>query len=423
MKEIIRVPLITILFICATVILNSCEKDPVPPTVTTTGVSAITLTTASSGGNVTGDGGAAVTTRGVCWSTVQNPTTADSKTSNGTGTGSFTSSLSQLTPGTQYYVRAYATNEAGTAYGNQQSFTTNAVLLATVTTADISSYTESTAISGGNITDDGGGEVTVRGVCWSSTSQTPTTADSKTEDGSGTGSFTSNLTNLEPETTYYVRAYATNSAGTAYGDNVSFTTLALGQVLDADGNIYNTVTIGSQVWMVENLRTTKLNDGTYISHVGTGWSSLETPAYDWYDNDSATYAVPYGALYNWYAAAADNLCPVGWHVPDDNDFTALVDFLGGLSIAGGKLKEAGTAHWESPNTDATDDYGFAALPGGYRYLGSFIGLGQEGDYWSSSEWVSNPDFGKSRILSHDNASATNGSARKYHGYSVRCLKD
>jgi len=425
MKAIYESSLITVMCICLTVLITTCQKEeePVIPTVSTNSISDITLISATAGGNVTSDGGASVTARGVCWSTVQNPTTADSKTSNGTGTGSFTCSLTGLTPGTQYYIRAYATNEAGTAYGNQQSFTTIAVQLATLTTTTVTSYTESTAISGGNITDDGGGDITARGVCWSSTSQTPTIADSKTEDGSGTGSFTSNLTNLDPETTYYIRAYATNSAGTAYGDNISFTTLALGQVLDADGNIYNTVTIGSQVWMVENLRTTKLNDGAYISHGRTGWLTLETPAYSFYDNDSLAYADPYGALYNWYAAASDNLCPEGYHVPAIADWDELVSFIGSLSVAGGILKEAGTEHWESPNTDATDDYDFAALPGGDRYLGTFIGLGQHGNYWTSNEWYLNAEFGSSVLFYHDDAKLDNGSARKYYGYSVRCVKD
>jgi len=425
MKKILIVTSITVMTIFITVFITSCEKEqePVVPSVTTGNVSAITLTTATSGGNVTSDGGASVTARGICWGTTQNPATDGSKTSNGTGTGSFTSNLTGLTPGTQYYVRAYATNTAGTAYGNQQTFTTAAVELATLTTAAVSSYSESTAVSGGNITDDGGGDITARGVCWSSASQTPTVADSKTEDGTGTGSFTSNLTGLDPETAYYVRAYATNSAGTAYGDAVDFTTLAAGQVMDPDGNIYNSVTIGNQVWMAENLRTTKFSDGTPIEKLPIGnWSTYETPLYCWYENDSAAYADPYGALYNWYAAESGNLCPTGWHVPDIDEWNVLIGFLGGGLIAGGKLKETGTEHWESPNTDATDEYGFAALPGGQR-LSGFYGLGQEGNYWSSTEYTNNTAFGEYRLINHDNAYMVNGTARKYGAFSIRCVKD
>jgi len=194
----------------------------IPTLAATTAASAITGTTATSGGNVTGDGGATVTTRGVCWSTSANPTIANSKTTNGTGTGTFTSSITGLTAGTFYYVRAYATNSAGTGYGTQISFTTVSVPILAATTA-ASSVTETTATSGGNVTGDGGAAVTARGVCWS-TSANPTIANSKTTNGTGTGTFTSSLTGLTANTLYYVRAYATNSMGTGYGTQVSFTT-------------------------------------------------------------------------------------------------------------------------------------------------------------------------------------------------------
>ncbi len=132
-----------------------------------------------------------MTARGVCWSTSESPTTADSKTTDGTGTGEFTSSITGLTAGTTYYVRAYATNAVGTSYGSQVSFTADSA--PTVTTTAVSNITETAADSGGNVTDDGGDAVTARGVCWS-TSENPTTADSKTTDGTGTGEFTSSIT-------------------------------------------------------------------------------------------------------------------------------------------------------------------------------------------------------------------------------------
>ena len=194
------------------------------PTVTTTAVSSITGTTADSGGNVTDDGGEAVTARGVCWSTVANPTTADDNTVDGAGTGVFTSNITGLDPDTTYHVRAYATNSVGTAYGDDLAFTTDAI--PSVTTTAISNVTGTTADSGGNVTDDGGEAVTARGVCWS-TSPNPTTADDKTVDGAGTGVFTSDITGLDPDSTYHVRAYATNSIGTTYGDDIVLTTAAL----------------------------------------------------------------------------------------------------------------------------------------------------------------------------------------------------
>ncbi len=201
----------------------SIVPAPEAPTVTTGNVSSVTLTSAVCGGNVTSNGNATIIARGSCWNTSPNPTTADSKTTNGTGTGAFTSSLSELSPGTTYYVRAYATNSVGTAYGAEKSFTTPTSTTPTVTTNTVSSVTSSSATCGGNVTSDGNATVTARGVCWN-TSPNPTTTDSKTANGSGTGAFTSNLSGLNPGTAYYVRAYATNSAGTAYGAERSFST-------------------------------------------------------------------------------------------------------------------------------------------------------------------------------------------------------
>ena len=192
------------------------------PDVTTAAVSGVTDTTAVSGGKVTSDGGETVTARGVCWSIAADPTIADSHTTNGSGTGSFTSTLTGLMPGTSYHVRAYAANSLGTTYGNNVVFTTGTVL-PSVTTAAVSGVTETTAACGGNVASDGGKAVTARGVCWS-TKENPTVSDSHTTNGSGTGSFTSSLTGLEANTSYHVRAYAANSKGTAYGQDLTFRT-------------------------------------------------------------------------------------------------------------------------------------------------------------------------------------------------------
>ena len=195
------------------------------PTVSTKSVTAITGSSASCGGDVTNSGGGTITARGVCWSTAQNPTTNDSHTSDGTGTGEFTSSITGLTNNVTYYVRAYATNSNGTAYGEERSFTTQEGL-AVVVTAGVTNVTATSATSGGEVTDDGGFNVTARGVCWS-TSQNPTTSDAHTSDGTGTGSYTSSMSSLSYNTTYYVRAYATNSNGISYGEEKSFTTSKL----------------------------------------------------------------------------------------------------------------------------------------------------------------------------------------------------
>ena len=193
------------------------------PSVTTANVTSITTNSAVCGGNVTSDGNLSVTSRGVCWSTSPNPTISNNKTTNGTGKGSFTSNITGLADGTTYYVRAYATNSKGTAYGEERSFTTIATTVPRITTANVTSIRANGAVCGGNVTSDGYLSVTSRGVCWS-TSPNPTISNSKTTNGTGTGSFTSNITGLTANTTYYVRAYATNSKGTAYGEEKSFTT-------------------------------------------------------------------------------------------------------------------------------------------------------------------------------------------------------
>lgn len=190
------------------------------PTLTTTAVSSITASTATSGGNITDIGGAAVTARGVCWSTNTSPTTSNNKTTDSSGSGVFSSIITGLTVGTTYYVRAYATNSIGTVYGNEVSFSTN---LPTVTTTALSNITDISASSGGNITNSGGSTVTAKGICWS-TSVNPTISNNKTSNGNGSSSFTSDITGLTAETTYYVRAYATNSIGTSYGQQLSLTT-------------------------------------------------------------------------------------------------------------------------------------------------------------------------------------------------------
>ncbi len=227
-------------------------------TVLTSSVNDVTHNSAQSGGNVTDDGSAEVTARGVCWNTSTNPTTANTTTFDGTGTGSFTSNITGLTPGTPYFVRAYSTNSAGTAYGNERNFTTETGI-PILTTSVVSAITSTSAICGGDISSEGAAPVTARGVCWS-TSNDPTIANSSTTDGTGTGVFISNLTGLLTNTVYFVRAYATNSVGTAYGNEVSF---IFGHVTDFDGNIYEIVPIGKQIWMKENLKT-----GLYYSCPG-----------------------------------------------------------------------------------------------------------------------------------------------------------
>ena len=242
----------------------------VKPTVAITTITDITKTSATSGGNVTNAGNGSVTARGVCWSTTQNPTIANSHTTNGLGTGTFVSYLTNLTANTTYFVRAYATNEAGTAYDNQVSFTTLPNEMPSVTTTAATNISSTAAVCGGNVTSDGGTTVTERGVCYSS-SPSPTLANSHTSNGTGLGSYISNLTALTVNTLYYFRAYATNNIGTTYGNQLSFTTLSLPIVTTtpATNITQNSATTGGNVTS---------EGGTTVTARGVCWGTSSNPS-------------------------------------------------------------------------------------------------------------------------------------------------
>ncbi len=317
-----------------------------------------------------------------------------------------------------------------------------------VTTSLVSSITANSAQSGGNITADGGSPVTARGLCWNNSGD-PTTADNKTEEGSGTGEFTSTMTGLQPNTTYYVRAYATNSNETVYGNNLEFKTadLTSSQFIDLrDGNIYSFVLIGDQTWMAENLR--------YLPDVIGPVTGSETTVYYYaydYDGTNVTDAKAtanyntYGVLYNWPAAMAGSasstanpsgvqgICPAGWHLPGDDEWKQLEMSLGMTqeqadgtdwrgTDEGGKIKESGTSHWVYPNEASTNASGFTALPGGCRDgYGSFSNIGYYNFFWSATE--NNSNIAWSRYLFYNSGGIFRTSYSKENGFSVRCLKD
>ena len=645
------------------------------PTVTTSSVSNITATSASCGGNVTSDGGATITARGVCWSTSPNPTDDMDKTLDGAGTGLFTSNLTGLIPGTNYYVRAYATNSVGTAYGEERSFTTSSDGLAcpgaatvtdadgntyntvrigdqcwmkenlrttkysdgtavqhgnttsydiaywyypnnnsdnkttygllynwkavmrnassssanpsnvqgicptgwhvpsnaewvqltdyvgsqsqyqcfdssyniakalasitgwnssssscavgnnpnannstgfsalpagdfgnfgyhaffwsatenydgyvsclnldydrayvvwnnngkdvglsirclrdkggsaqtipTVTSDSVSDITSTTAICGGNVTSDGGATVIARGVCWSTTPN-PTTDNNKTVDGIGVGSFISTITDLVEGTTYYVRAYATNSVGTAYGEEISFTTTNIftcgtSTVKDIDNNTYNTVQIGEQCWMRENLRTTKYADGTSINQ---GSTTSTTVAYWYYPNNNSSNKATYGLLYNWkavmrdYISSATNpsgvqgICPTGWHVPSDAEWTQLTDYVSNQTQYQCESNSrniakalASTTGWFSSsescvvgnNQSANNATGFSALPAGHYHDGTCYDFGYSAIFWSTTEHNDNLTHGIALLYHAANFNFIGITGNS--SFSVRCLRD
>lgn len=411
-------------------LFQGCKKSTLPELTTVT-VTDVGLNSAVSGGTIVSDGGAEITEKGVCWGTAASPTVeGGSKTSNGTGTANFVSNIVGLSEGTQYYVRAYATNEVGTAYGNELTFTTNQVTGAILTTTEVTNVTSTTAVAGGNITNAGGGDITARGICWGKTSNpTVEVSEGKTINGTGPGTFTGTLTPLVDGTTYYYRAYATNSSGTTYGQEFSFIT----PVTDIEGNIYKTVVIGSKVWMAENLKVTKLNDNTDITYApeAVDWIVLTGAGYCWYNTDPDFNKPTYGALYNWFAASNANICPTGWHAATDEEYNSMEVILG-LAQAdvniwgwrgtdhGSKMKSA--TGWNS-GENGNNTSGFTALPGGYRFYSDGLYGGQNtlGYWWTATEH--DADRGWYRRLDGNNGAVYKASTDKRAGKAIRCIKN
>jgi uncharacterized protein (TIGR02145 family) len=333
--------------------------------------------------------------------------------------------------------RALTPQEITNLY-NSQLPTQTSLCLPTITTTSPSSVGVDTVVIGGGISNDGGSSIVLRGICYS-TSTNPNMGDQRTEDGSGTGSFNTVLRGLTSSTTYYARSYAKNSNGVVvYGNEVNFTTSVslpgvrcpgTRTVTDIDGNVYNTVQIGNQCWTQSNLKTTRYRNGDTISAglIDSLWANTTSGAYAIYNNEPVNDGL-YGKLYNNYSVTdSRGLCPIGWHVPSEGEWDALVGHVGGYFVAGGSLKSMATqptlGGWTLPNIGATNSSGFTALPGGVRsHIGEFYAMLNSGCWWSltpSSIWPSSFVIG---IGSHSGG-ASWGYNSKECGFSVRCLKN
>lgn len=304
---------------------------------------------------------------------------------------------------------------------SKKDSSTNNTLISTpvVTTAYATNITQTTAVCGGEVTYDGGATVTARGVCWNSTGY-PTLSNSKVSSGSGTGSFSATMTGLTASTLYHVRAYATNSKGTQYGNDVTFTTDALpcaGSVTDIDGNVYCTVTIGTQTWMTQNLTVTHYRNGDPIVPYSTvaDWS-LTTSGRQFTFNINT-----YGTYYNWYAVNdSRNIAPTGWHVASKDEWNTLYLSLGGSAAVAQMLKMGGSA-WYGGGSNSS---GFSALPGGFldNYL-NITGQGTDGYWWTSSFYNAGVTINGIRfLLANDNTMQLSDRNRSF-GMPVRCIKD
>lgn len=405
--------------------LSGCSVESGPktvPDVETGEITGISPDGAIANGEVISDGNLPVQERGVAVGQNANPTISDIRITSGSGLGDFSAEISGLSPAQTYHVRAYATNAKGISYGSDRAFQTGTDL-PVLTTAPGSSITLVSAVTGGSVVSDGGATVSVRGVCWG-TSQNPTIQGNKTTDGSGTGAFVSVLQGLTPSTVYYIRAYATNLTGTAYGPQEVIQTLPGAK--DIDGNVYPAVVIGTQIWMKENLKVSQYRNGDPIPNVteDIAWSGLTQGAFASYDNNIMNEVV-YGKLYNWYAAVDPRgICPAGWHTPTDAEWTALGEYLGGNTVAGGKLKVVGTEYWRSPNGAATNESQFSALPGGFRNGGGiFSRITYDGYWWSSTAFSATDAWDRALGFDTDGANLFRYGNPKQSGFSVRCIKD
>ena len=519
MKRLLKSSITVLLFICLIPLINSCKKEELP-TLTTSAIINITSSAATCGGTIINEGTGTIIARGVCWSSGTSPSIKDNKTIDGAGAGTFASNLSGLNGGTEYFVRAYATNSAGTGYGMAISFTTlgqpptatsqpatditinsctlngtvNANYLSTVvnfeyglttsygqTTTSIQSpltgntdTNVSATLTGLSIntvyhfrvkTINSLGTIFSNDMAFKTLGDKPSTTTLEasnirsstatlnstinanylstsvifeygTTTSYGSSSIpvqspvngnsdiilSTDLTGLTPGFIYHFRVKAENQLGSSYGNDKTFTTPII--VTDIDGNLYQTVVIGTQIWMAENLKTTHYRDGSAIPLItlNTAWNGLTSGAYCAFNNNITNLTI-YGALYNWFAVVdTRNICPTGWHIPTDIEWTTLTSFLGGLNIAGGKMKEIGISHWMSPNNGANNYSGFTALGGSLRdYIGVFGNSGQYGYWWSSTE--NNTTTALNRKLFNDNSSIAVGVNYKLDGFSARCIKD
>ncbi|MCR4872520.1 MAG: hypothetical protein K5885_03130 [Bacteroidales bacterium] len=392
------------------------------PTVSTGTPSDVTITSAQCTGQIISDGGLAVTACGLAWSTSSVNSLSERTTGQPDNTGAFSATLTDLLPATTYHVRAYATNSEGTSYGEDRTFTTAAPTLPMVTTDEVTNITGTTAVSGGEVTHEGASEVIKHGVCWG-TSHNPTLDDHYTE-ANGGGSFASNMMNLTPGTTYYVRAYATNSNGTGYGNEVSFTTTftcGTDKMVDADNNQYETVEIGTQCW-------TKTNLHVVVGTLGeTQDNATEARYFVWPEKDAATY----GYYYNWPAAM--QACPPGWRLPSKDDWETLVsyaesrtDWQCNQNPAAGRALAAKTGWIESDeqctvgfSLQFNDKSGFSAYPAASWYS---IAEGEVAWFWSSTVNPQEIETAFIPRLANDRSDVTTYYGYKKDAYSVRCLK-
>lgn len=411
--------------ICFLTITNSCHEDDneqSSPELITLEVKNITNISALSNAEILHKGKYEIIRQGICWSTKPNPTIADFHIKTESDRDTFSIKITDLLPSTTYYLRAYATNYISTAYGNEIVFTTTGEK-PVLSTDVVNIKTYNSVECAGTISSNGGDIIVAKGFCWSENPE-PSIADNKNIVTQGEGHFSSILSNLKSNTKYYIRAYATNNVGTTYGNIQDFTLWLNVQddpIKDIDGNRYHTIKIGNQVWMQENLKVTKFQNGASLKQLNnlSNWNDKNSSGY--YTNvDNSIF----GFIYNGYSILDNNnICPEGWHIPTQSDWEVLLNYLGGSSVAGGKMKETSDSYWITPNLGADNLSGFTALPNGYvGFDGSSYDKLEEACFMVATvDSEGNPAFVG---IEHNNTSAfISTTSTKATGASVRCVKN
>jgi len=432
--------------------------------ITTSDPTDIGHTHATCGGYVNSDGGSEVTERGVCWATTANPTTNDSHLNSGTGTGEFSINVTGLTANTIYHVRAYAVNSKGTAYGNDVTFRTIDYSLPAVITNEVTNITYSTAICGGNVTSNGGLAITARGVCWSKTNQNPTTSDAHTTDGTGTGGFTSNITGLIQNSTYYVRAYATNSKGTSYGEMKSFKTIEQPPTGAINGKF--SISGTKQVWFSQGNLQYKASTNKWrfaesqLDYIGSNNSNISSSYSGWIDlfgwgtgnnpTNSSTSLSSYSTFTDWGNKPISNGGNVAnkWQTLTNSEWYFLLfnrTTTSGIRFAKGRVNGVNGLillpdDWDSSyyalsstnstssgfyNTISASDWtskleakGAVFLPAaGYREGTSVIYIGSASRYWSATFYGSEQAW----YMGFGSGGLNTYTSRRYEGHAVRLV--
>lgn len=419
------------LCLALTIFLAQCSSNDDPaviaPDITTADAVDVTLTSASVPVTITSAAGDNITARGLCWSANPNPelNNQTSKTENGTGAGSFTAAMTNLTL-KKYYARAYANVGDLVFYGNEITVDIEALVPAITTTKLSTSADATSLVIRTAITYTHSLPITEQGILWKSGAGSLTISNgTKIIDGGSSLTFDQGMGSLSAWTTYSIRGYAITDLGIFYSSVLAIVTIppvAFGSVSDFDGNTYRTVVVGNKTWMADNLKVTHYNDGAAMMGATSQdqFKAASSGAYVGY-NASSNNAATYGYLYNEYAVNTNMVCMTGWHVPSAAEWMALAENLGGTDAAGGRMKSSTT--WNNPNVAADNESGFNGLAGGsycrvcLSNNGIFADQGTDGYWWSSTT-------GTFYYLTNDMSTLrTKNTAHVNDGLSIRCVKD